>query len=520
MRKHAILIFTTLILFATTSSLAQQEEKTLSLTLEECIMKALRQNLGVAVELMNPEVAELRVSLAKEIFYPTLSFGYNTRENIQASYSFLESGGDVQTTRSGYDVGISQLLPIGGTFSISLDGYSTETNQRFQSVNPRYGATLRFDFSQPLLRNFGTKTTKREIIVARNNLDISETQLELSLQQTVYDVENAYWSLKGLIENLKVRQLSLQLAEELLEKNKRSVEVGTLAPIEILSSQSAVASRKADIIQAESQIKDAEDSLRILLNLSAEGIADVVRIIPVDSPDFEKREINFEEAFQTALQKRPDLNGSRINLKNREIDVKNAKNQLLPGLNLSASYWSPGISGTELIFDPINPFGNPIGENVYPASDAVSDAFNFVYNNWSVALTLDIPLDNIFSKANYAQTKLNMEQSLLMLKDQEQQIFLEVKSAVRAVQTNYERVQAYEVALDLAEETLKAEEEKFKVGISTPYFVLQYQTELTTAQTNLLIARYDYVLSLARLERSLGTSLEKRNIKYSDFRGK
>ncbi len=520
MRKHTLLIFTTLILFAATSSLAQQEEKALSLTLEECIVKALRQNLGVAIELMNPEVAELRVSMAKEIFYPTLSFGYNTRENIQASYSFLESGGDVQTTRSGYDVGISQLLPIGGTFSISLDGYSTETNQRFQSVNPRYGATLRFDLNQPLLRNFGPKITRREIVVARNNLDISETQLEQSLQQTIYEVEEAYWALKGLIENLKVRQLSLQLAEELLEKNKRSVEVGTLAPIEILSSQSAVASRKADIIQAESQIKDAEDNLRVLLNLSAEGIADDVRVIPVDPPDFEKREISFEEALQTALQKRPDLKGTRINLKNREIDVKNAKNQLLPGLNLSASYWSPGISGTELIFDPLNPFGDPIGENVYPASDAVSDAFNLVYDNWSVAVTLDIPLNNVFSRANYAQTKLNMEQSLLALKDQEQQIFLEVKSAVRAVQTNYERVKAYEVALDLAEETLKAEEEKFKVGISTPYFVLQYQTELTTARTNLLIARYDYVVSLARLERSLGTSLEKRNIKYSDFRGK
>lgn len=520
MRKHTILIFTTLILFMTTSSLAQQEEKTLSLTLEDCIVKALRQNLGVAIEVLNPDVAELRVSQAKEIFYPTLTFGYNTRENIQASFSFLESGGDVQTTRSGFNAEISQLLPIGGTFSIAFDGYSSETNQRFQSVNPRYGATLRFDLNQPLLRNFGPKITKREIIVARNNLDISETQLERSLQQTVYDVEQAYWSLKGLIENLKVRQLSLQLAEELLEKNKRSVEVGTLAPIEILSSQSAVASRKADIIEAEAQIKDAEDSLRILLNLSAEGVDDDARIIPIDTPDFEKREISFEDAFQTALQRRPDLNGTRINLKNREIDVKNAKNQLLPGLNLSASYWSPGQSGTEIIYDPSNPFDPPIGENEYPPSDAVSDAFNFVYDNWSVALTLDIPLDNILSKANYAQTKVNMEQSLLMLKDQEQQIFLEVKSVVRAVQTNYERVEAYRIAMQLAEKTLEAEEEKFKVGISTPYFVLQYQSELTTAQTNLLRAMYDYVLSLARLEQSLGTSLEKRNIKYSDFRGK
>jgi len=511
---------TLIFLTATSSSLAQQEEKTLSLSLEDCIVKALKNNLGVAIEVLNPELSDIAVSQAKEMFLPTLSFNYSTRDTTSVSFSFLESTADISTVRNNYSAQISQLIPTGGNFSLTLDGYKSDTNQRLQTINPRYGSTLNFSFSQPLLRNFGLKMTRREIIIARNNLDISEAQLKRSLQQTIYDVEEAYWSLAGLIENLKVRQQSLNLAEDLLEKNKRSVEVGTLAPIEILSAESAVASRKADIIEAEAQVKDSEDRLRVLLNLSAEGLEEDVKIVLTDKPEFKQQDITFEDALRIAMNNRPDLNGTRIDLKNREMNLSFAKNQLLPGLNLTASYWSPGISGTEVLYDPLNPFGAPIGTTVHPPSDALKDALNFKYNNWTVGLTLDIPLDTFLSRANYAQAKVNLEQSLLRLKDQEQQIFLEVKSAVRSVQTDYERVQAYRAARDLAERTLEAEEEKFKVGISTPYFVLQYQTELTTAQTNELRAIHDYNLSLARLDRALGTSLEKKNIKFSEFLGK
>lgn len=519
MRKRSIGIIITLILFTVSSSLAQQEEKSITLSLEDCIVKAMKNNLGVAIEVLNPDLSDLAIMQAKEMFLPALSLSYSKRDTSNPSFSFLESTTQVSALRNGWSAEISQLIPTGGNFSISLDGYKNETTQSFQTINPRFGRTLAFSFSQPLLRDFGVKTTRREIIIARNNLDISETQLKRSLQQTVYDVEQAYWALVGYTENLKVRLMSLQLAQDLLDKNKRSVEVGTLAPIEILSAQSAVASREADIIQAETQVKDSEDSLRMLLNLAAEGIEEDLQIIPTDTPDFTKHEVSFEEALRKAIENRPDLNGTRIDLKNREINLKYAKNQLLPALNLTASYWSPGISGTQIIFDPSNPFAPPIGSIEHGPGEAMSDALGFTYDNWSVGFTLDIPLDSIFSRANYAQAKVNMEQSLLMLQDQEQQIYLEVKSAVRAVQNNYKRVQAYKVARELAEKTLEAEEEKLKVGISTPYFVLQYQTELTTAQTNELQAIIEYNISLATLDRALGTSLEKKNIRFTDYIG-
>ncbi len=520
MYKCKIGIFIFLVLFLARASLSQQEEKVLSLSLEECILKAMENNLGVAINVLNPELADISVSRANEIFLPSLSISFNKRDTTNPSFSALESSTKVSTLTDNYSAQLSQLIPTGGSFSISLDGYKTDTNRSFTTINPRYGGTLTFGFTQPLLRNFGFKVTRREIIIARNNLDISENTFKRNLQDTVYEVENAYWNLVYSIENLKVRKQSWKLAQDLLDKNKRAVEVGTMAPIEILSAQSAVASREADILEAELSVKNNEDTLKTIINLDAEEEkAGLAKIIPLDKPAYEKKEVTLDEALLTAMENRPDLNATRIDLKNKEIDLSYSKNQLLPNVNLQVSYWAPGISGTRIFYDPSDPFGDPIGSSPGAPSEAWRDAFDLKYKNWSIGVTLSIPFDTLLSRAAHAQARVNLEQSMLQVKNQEQQIFLEIKNAVRAVQTNYKRAQAYKIARELAKETLEAEEEKLKVGISTPYFVLQYQTELVTAQTNELRAIIDYNLSLAFLNRALGISLKEKNIRFSRVLG-
>ncbi len=520
MSNRTLGIFAFLILFLATSSFAQQKEQTLSL--EDCILKAMENNLDVAIEVLNPELADISVSRAQEKFLPTLSFSFNKRDTNSASYSFLDASDQVSTLTNNYSAQISQLIPTGATFSISLDGYKTDTNRSFQSINPRFGSTLTFNFSQPLLKNFGIKINRREIIIARNSQDISENQLKRVLQETIYSVEEAYWNMVHSIENLKVKQQSLKLAQDLLEKNMKAVEVGTLAPIEILSAQSAVATREADILQAEAVLKDNEDRLKTIINIAAEEEgAELAKIIPLDKPTFEKKEVTLDEALRTAMDNRPDLNATRIDLKNKELDLSYSRNQLLPNLSLNASYWSPGITGNQILYLDNNPFsGVVVGTIPGEGSDALKDAFNFKYKNWSVGITLDIPLNTFLSRADYAQARVNLDQAMLRLKNQEQQLFLEIKNAVRAVQTDYKRAQAYKVARELAAKTLEAEEEKLKVGITTPFFVLQYQTDLATAQTNELKAMIDYNLSLARLNRAKGTSLKEKDIRFSKVLGK
>lgn len=516
------LVTVLLVPFLSLSLAAQSQDKALSLSLEECVVKAMENNLGVAIEVLNPELADIGISGAKEKFMPSFSFNYDRRDTSSASYSFLDAAGTVEQLQSTFSAQINQQIPTGGNFSVVLDGYSVDSNRNFQTINPRYGSTLRFNFTQPLLKDFGLNISRKEIIVARNNFERSEKDLQKALQDTVYTVEDAYWNLIYAIENLKVKQQSLSLAQDLLEKNRQAVEVGTMAPIDILTAQAQVASREADILQADAQVKNQEDMLKTILNLAAENQeAVLMKIVPTDKPFEGKKDVSLEQALSIAMQSRPDLQASRVTLKNDEIELGYTKNQMLPDLSLTASYWSPGVSGDQIIYQGGSPLTGPqIGTIPGGFSDSMKDALGFKFQNWQIGLTLNVPLNNFFSRAAFAQAQVNLEQSQLRLKQLEQQVFTDLKIAVRDVETNFKRIQALKVARELAQRQLEAEEEKLKVGLSTNYFVLQYQTELSNQRSLELRAIIDYNLSLARLSRELGVSLQEKNIKISDMKGR
>ncbi len=493
------------------------DTKPLVLSLSDAIVRAMKNNLSVAVQVLNPAKSMEGVTLANEKFMPSLQFQYNKRNTENASYSFLDASESVKTLYDQYTVSLNQQIPFGGTLAVSLDNYVNETTQSFQTINPRYGSTLRFTFSQPLLRGFGYDLSRREILIARNSLSQSQDNLEQALLDTIYSVEDAYWNLLYSIETLDVRKQSLQLAQDLLDKNKRSVEVGTLAPMDIVSAQAEVATREADIIAAEAAVKNAEDRVKTLLNYSAEEQKTIGSLVPADTPDVVERTMNPDEALAVALQNRPDLRSARTGLETTQLNLRQARNQMLPGLSLNAQYWSPGISGTQILYDgnPLN--GIVIGQIPGGFSNAFNDATGFKYQNWSIGLTLDIPVSSVFTRAAYAQSKINMQQALLQVKTQEQQVYLDVKTAVRAVDTNYKRINAYKVARELAEQKLQAEEEKLKVGLSTNYLVLTYQRDLANAKLTENRAVVDYNLSLAALDRALGTGLKAKNMRLTDF---
>lgn len=497
----------------------ESNQKQLTLSLEECILHTLENNLNIKIEVLNPEISKNSITRAKEKFLPEFSFSFNKRNTENASYSWLDAESQIKTEYQVYSGEVSQFLPTGGRLTVSLDSDENFTNQNFQTINPRLGSTLRFSLNQPLLKNSGINTNRREIIIAKNNLEISKSRLKTTLMETIYDVEEAYWSLVYSIENLKVKQQSLKLAEELLAKNMRSVEIGKMAPIEIKSAQAEVATREADILQAEALIRNNEDRLKSIINIFS-GKNDIpVRLIPVDQPQLEKKSIEISQAIDTAFQNRPDLVERKIDFKNKEIEVRYAKNQLLPDLSLQASYWSPGISGTQIIYEDDNALTGVVVDTIEGnSSDAMRDTFKFLYPNWSIALNLSIPLSSVLTRSQVVQAKLNLQQSKLQILNKEQQILLDIKNAVRAVETNFLRVQAYRLARELTEKKLEAEEEKFKLGKSTNYNVFLFQRDLATAQSNELNAIIAYNLSLAYQDKILGITLKEKNIKVEDFK--
>ncbi len=507
-----IVVFWFLFFALTGSSFIRGEKKELSL--EDCILMAMKNNLNLAIEVLNPELSNLSVARAWEKFIPNLSFTYNKRSTETASYSWLDASTQVETQYHDYSAQLSQFLPTGADLTITLNTDKTDTNRNFQTINPRFGSTLRFDFKQPLLKNFGIRINRREIIAARNNRQMSVHRFKTLLLDTIYQVEDAYWNLVYSIENLKVRQQSLTLARELLAKNKKSVEIGNLAPIEIKSAEAEVATREADILEAEALIMNNNDRLKTIINLNAGRGDPDIEIIPVDKPISEQKSVALETAIHTAFENRPDLKEREIDIKNKKLDLNYARNQMLPELNLEVSYWSPGISGTQLLYQDNNPLTGIVVDTVPgKAGASMKDAFDFLYKNWSVALALNIPLNTVFSRAQVAQAVISLDQSRLGLKEKEQQVILEIKNAVRAVETNFKRVKAYRVARELTGDKLRAEEQKLKVGLSTNYNLLLAQRDFSDARSIELRAIIDYSLSIANLDKALGISLEEKNIK-------
>jgi outer membrane protein TolC len=494
-----------------------QEKKEVSLTLEDAIVRTLKYNLNVAAEVITPELSGASLSLAKEFYMPTLRSYFTANHTEYPSSWSLQTVGTYMLKNTDSKATITQQIPFGGNFTLSLEYQYQWNNQLFQNLNPTFGSTLSFALTQPLLRNFGWTVSRNKIVVAQYSLDASRSDFKRTLMTTVYNVEQAYWNLVYANENLKALQQSLQLGRDLLAKTKKEVEVGQKAPIEVLNAETTVAGREADILQAEAQVRRSCDQLAVLLNLEGAPAAGGTTILTVDKPEFKPYEITYEEALQKALAHRPELEEAKFGIETKKVNFTVARNQLLPQLDLQLQKTSPGISGDLYIYDPTNPFAPPTPGPKGSASSAFRDAFKFLYNNWTAGVTLTIPFGDMVGRSNYAYAKLDLEQTQARLKNQEQQIALQVSDAVLTLETAAKSVDACRVARELAEKQLEAEMKKLNVGLSTNYFVLTYQDQLATRRSLELKALVDYNIALANIAQVTGTTLEARNISLTDY---
>ena len=499
------------------SGFGQEAKNQLTLSLEDSIVRALKNNLNVAAEVISPGLASENVALAKQIYQPSLALDLSGNRYEQLSSWSLQSTGTLINKTTSSSATITQRIPFGGTFQASVSYDYAKNNQLFQNYNPSYSGRLNFVLTQPLLKNFGWTVSRREIIIAQNSFSSSRSQFKSVLINTIYSVEEAYWNLVYSIENLKTLRQSLESGRDLLAKTKREVEVGTKAPIEVLNAETTVATREANILQAEASVKRSQDQLRTLMNVGADPAGARQDLIPADKPEFKPFAITLDEAYAQAMARRPDLDTARSQIETKSINFRYAKNQRLPQLDLQLVKLSPGLSGQQYIFDPLDPFAPPTPGAPGSAREAMRDAFKFLYNNWTAGLTLTIPFGDVFGKAGYAYAKLDLEQAQALLKTQEQQIFLEVSEAVRTLETAAKSVDAYRIAREFAEKQLEAEMKKLSVGMSTNYFVLTYQDALASARSLEIQSLVGYNIAVANIAKVTGTTLEQRNVSLADY---
>ena len=474
----------------------------LSLTLKETIKRVLKNNISISVQSYNSKINEQFIFEKEADFDPTLDFEFKFGEETRQSSS-SSSLSDAKNRNQDYDwdFSVSQKFVTGGDYELSMDNNRNRTSSSLTSLNPTYSSDLALTVTQPLLKDFGIDLNKRKIYIAKNDQKISDHQFTEKVIDTLTEAENIYWDLVFSIEDLKVKETSLQRARDLEKQVKAQVDVGTLAELEILQAQSDVASRDEQLLNAQNLIEDNEDNLKNILNSSFDSEDGLKKIIPADSPVFEPgSENSLEEALKTALTLRPDLLAKKKELDNRNIETKYNENQMLPTLDLIGSLGLNGLSG-----DSSTKNGS--------YDSALSEAFSTDFRLWQFGINLSYPLGNRAAKSKLAIKRLEVAQLLLDIKDLEKTIVVEVREAHRQIKTDIKRVQATRVARKLAEEKLNAEEKKFKVGLSTNFNVLEFQEDLAEEQSNEIKAVIDYNKSLTRLNQVMARTLEAHDIK-------
>jgi outer membrane protein TolC len=377
---------------------------------------------------------------------------------------------------------------------------------------------LNLRLAQPLLKGFGPKINRREVISAENNREISVCQLKASVLQTIYDVEEAYWNLAYAIESLKVIEYSLEQSKEMLRRYREAEKVGAKSGIEVLGSETEVANWEDQIITARLQVERNQDRLKKLLNLPTGAPDSVQTIIPIDKPSIERKELTFEEALAIALKERPEMEIAQKELDTSALDVSYYRNQLLPELNLEFRLWRPGQSGVRYLYLNDDPLTRVVvGKIIGNRMDSLKDVFRRNYNNWEVNFTLNIPLGNIISRASLARAKKESDQNLMKQARQKATIQYEVLEVTKELETNEKRINSSGRYRELMAKRLEAETQRYQLGLVGSEWLFEYQRRLAAAKTEEEKAIIDYNVSSAKLDKVLGTSLKTKNIKFREF---
>ncbi|MDE3154155.1 MAG: TolC family protein [Acidobacteriota bacterium] len=478
---------------AATDAASNQPGPVRRLSIEDAVQLALEHNLDIQVQRLNPQIQDLNVVRARTNWTPKLQStlnGYGRRDPVA---SILSGGASsVNSGQFATSLGVNQLLPWGGSYSADWQNQRQTTDSLFQNVNPVLQSTLNLNYTQPLLRNFRIDSTRDQILVSAKNREISEVQLRQTVVQTVRAVKDAYWDLSYAINSLKVQQESLNLAQESLRDNQKRVQIGTMAPIDIVEAQAEVASREEAVVVAQGAIKQAEDQLRTLILDPSTPDFWSIDLEPTDAPTLQTQPIDVEAAVRNALAKRTDLQVAQKSIEANDVNIRYYHNQLLPDVSAQVNYGVVGLGGTQFIRDNNGFPGNIIGQVSQGFGSVLGDLFQNNFPNWSVGVTVGYPIGRSTAQASLAQARLYDEQAKVQLRNMELQVAAQVRQAARTVNTDLQRVNSSRAARELQEQKLAAEQKKFTAGMSTNFQVFQAQRDLSSARNDEIQAILDY----------------------------
>jgi outer membrane protein TolC len=438
----------------------------------------------------------------------------------QTGYSYL-----IEHSVTG-NLGLQKGFASGAVLDLGYTNLRQSYNDGTLSYNPYTASSLGLTWTQPLLQGFGFKLNRRYIRIARNNERVSDLVFRQQLISTVSNIIGLYWDLVTLNEDVQVKRDSLALAEKLLADNKVHVEVGTMAPLEVIRAEAEVAQARQVLSNAESLVLEQE--LIIKNALTRTGTEDpqvsAVRVVPTDRIDVPENEPlpTLQDLVAGAARNRPDLAAGQVQIENTQIALKGSRNALLPSLNLVASVQGNGLAGRVNTF----PFpGAAYTPSVDPAfvggyGTALSQMFRGKYPDYGLALQLDVPLRNRSARADLARDRLALRQNEVRLRELQNHVRLQVEAVLIAIRQARNSYRAAVQTRILQEKALNDMRQQYEVGVARSYDVILNQRDLAQARSNEVVTQSDYIKARTALDRATGMTLENNNVILDDaFRG-
>ena len=474
----------------------------LVLSLDESIHLALANNTNIRIDHYQIESAENNLHRVYAPFDPLLTSSFSDQRTKSPTSTQLQGASILNSLSQSTQIGYSQTFQTGTNFQGSFIADKNSTNSSFNFLNPSIGTTLQFTLTQPLLRNRGLFPNRAPILIAQRNLKQAHASFLAEVNSIILQIVGSYWSVVLTRENLSVQQKSLDEAQKSYDHDKKALSLGALPPLDIYRSESQVASRRVGVIQSEYAVKQAEDQFRQGIGADIDPAIRVLDLEMTDRPEplGELPSMDIPTALAHAIANRPEMDAVHQQLATDEISVRLAHNNLKPDLELSGFYSGNGLGGNDLAV------GNT------GLGNSLSQSFHFTYPAYGVSLSLSLPIKNHSAEANLADSLVSRRRDQYQERGTNQNISLEVTNAVHALEAAKLGMEAAKIAVDLARDTLHADERKYELGAEPVFFVLDAQTQLAQAELNLIQSEVNFQLAVMQVDHATGDLLEHHHV--------
>ena len=517
------------------------------ISLPEVIRMTLANNKDLEIGRIDRRIARFALNSAKGAYDPVFSLQAPYLRSVTPIGSVLGGAADgkLRQREFNFTPQLNGMLPWAGTsYGISFSSSRSTTNTSFATLNPQYPSSLTFSVTQPLLRGLRFDSNRQRIEVARKNLSITNEQFRQSVTDIVTQVAKTYWDLVFALQNLDVQISAARVAKSQVESNRRMVEQGLTAPIDIVEAETQLAQFEQNVYNAQASLSAAENSLKTMILPDRTSPLWSRALIPVSEPETPPSEELLEDAINEALANRPELEQAELATEVSQTNLRYYRDQTRPQIDLVASYASSGLAGIvrestsnpftggfPIIVGRLNELSaaaglTPIDDSLFSSmggsgvpdalvggySQSLSNLYGFGFPTVQVSLQVSLPLRNRTAKGNLASGLVEVRRAETQRAQLEQQVQAEVRSAIQSLASYKNGLEAARIAHRSAQEQYESEQRKFKAGTSTMFLVLQRQTTLVTAQSSELRARVELSKAVADLDRATGRTLESYNV--------